>query len=139
MKFNGIGSGTRMTVNQWVSGNIPKQPYVEGMDKYIQDGSPIVMVGLNSGVMTAKQYLYDDVRDTKQDFAELFLRLLQLAVQRGNLIADLAHFLYQRVGVLAVLLHHADFLRRRVALPLQSFDLAEDFPAALLQIGKEES
>lgn len=120
MKFNGIGSGTRMTVNQWVSGNIPKKPYVEGMDKYIQDGSPIVMVGLNSGVMTAKQYLYDEttnsygeglalnVKTGDEGFKEQWEKFLDECTQLGDLTGKRVLYLVEDVNEMKVILSGFD-------------------------------
>ena len=120
MKFNGIGSGTRMTVNQWVSGNIPKKPYVEGMDKYIQDGSPIVMVGLNSGVMTAKQYLYDEttnsygeglalnVKTGDEGFKEKWEKFLDECTQLGDLTGKRVLYLVEDVNEMKVILSGFD-------------------------------
>lgn len=120
MKFNGIGSGTRMTVNQWVSGNIPKQPYVEGMDKYIQDGSPIVMVGLNSGVMTAKQYLYDEttnsygeglalnVKTGDEGFKEKWEKFLDECTQLGDLTEKRVLYLVEDINEMKVILSGFD-------------------------------
>lgn len=120
MKFNGIGSGTRMTVNQWVSGNIPKQPYVEGVDKYIQDGSPIVMVGLNSGVMTAKQYLYDEttnsygeglalnVKTGDEGFKEKWEKFLDECTQLGDLTGKRVLYLVEDINEMKVILSGFD-------------------------------
>ncbi len=121
MKFNGIGSGTRGS--QWVSGNgtdTSKKPYVEGMDKYIQDGSPIVMVGLNSGVMTAKQYLYDEttnsygegvalnVKTGDEGFKESWEKFLNECTQLGELTEKRVLYLVEDVNEMKIILSGFD-------------------------------